>query len=198
MKNLKRVLSLLVVLSMMMCMSAMAGEIESITEKAAGVTAEPLTGNVAFELQYSEVTDGGMYLILVLSEDGVPTADNILYVNQGTASDGKVAFDNVYPKEIPETASFVFMSGTGMERCEMLAKINPKVAAATGMKGDVNLDGTVNMTDAVRLLRHTLGIEKLTDPVALANGEVMGDEILDMKDCVKILRYYLGIISTLD
>ena len=60
MKNLKRVLSLLVVLSMMMCMSAMAGEIESITEKAAGVTAEPLTGNVAFELQYSEVTDGGM------------------------------------------------------------------------------------------------------------------------------------------
>ena len=197
MKNLKRVLSLLVVLSMMMCMSAMAGEIESITEKAAGVTAEPLTGNVAFELQYSEVTDGGMYLILVLSEDGVPTADNILYVNQGTAGDGKVAFDNVYPKEIPETASFVYMSGTDMAYSK-LAKVNPKVAAATGMKGDVNLDGTVNMTDAVRLLRHTLGIEKLTDPVALANGEVMGDEILDMKDCVKILRYYLGIISTLD
>lgn len=197
MKNLKRVLSLLVVLSMMMCMSAMAGEIESITEKAAGVTAEPLTGNVAFELQYSEVTDGGMYLILVLSEDGVPTADNILYVNQGTAGDGKVAFDNVYPKEIPETASFVYMSGTGMAYSK-LAKVNPKVAAVTGMKGDVNLDGTVNMTDAVRLLRHTLGIEKLTDPVALANGEVMGDEILDMKDCVKILRYYLGIISTLD
>lgn len=197
MKNLKRVLSLLVVLSMMMCMSAMAGEIESITEKAAGVTAEPLTGNVAFELQYSEVTDGGMYLILVLSEDGVPTADNILYVNQGTAGDGKVAFDNVYPKEIPETASFVYMSGTDMAYSK-LAKVNPKVAAVTGMKGDVNLDGTVNMTDAVRLLRHTLGIEKLTDPVALANGEVMGDEILDMKDCVKILRYYLGIISTLD
>ena len=197
MKNLKRVLSLLVVLSMMMCMSAMAGEIESITEKAAGVTAEPLTGNVAFELQYSEVTDGGMYLILVLSEDGVPTADNILYVNQGTAGDGKVAFDNVYPKEIPETASFVYMSGTDMAYSK-LAKVNPKVAAATGMKGDVNLDGKVDMTDAVRLLRHTLGIEKLTDPVALANGEVMGDEILDMKDCVKILRYYLGIISTLD
>jgi hypothetical protein len=196
-KNLKRVLSLLVVLSMMMCMSVMAGEIESITEKAAGVTAEPLTGNVAFELQYSEVTDGGMYLILVLSEDGVPTADNILYVNQGTAGDGKVAFDNVYPKEIPETASFVYMSGTDMAYSK-LAKVNPKVAAVTGMKGDVNLDGTVNMTDAVRLLRHTLGIEKLTDPVALANGEVMGDEILDMKDCVKILRYYLGIISTLD
>lgn len=197
MKNLKRVLSLLVVLSMMMCMSAMAGEIESITEKAAGVTAEPLTGNVAFELQYSEVTDGGMYLILVLSEDGVPTADNILYVNQGTAGDGKVTFDNVYPKEIPETASFVYMSGTDMAYSK-LAKVNTKVAAVTGMKGDVNLDGTVNMTDAVRLLRHTLGIEKLTDPVALANGEVMGDEILDMKDCVKILRYYLGIISTLD
>lgn len=197
MKNLKRVLSLLVVLSMMMCMSAMAGEIESITEKAAGVTAEPLTGNVAFELQYSEVTDGGMYLILVLSEDGVPTADNILYVNQGTAGDGKVAFDNVYPKEIPETASFVYMSGTDMAYSK-LAKVNPKVAAATGMKGDVNLDGKVDLTDVISLLRHTLGIELITDSTALENGEVMGDEMLDMKDCVKILRYYLGIISTLD
>lgn len=197
MKNLKRVLSLLVVLSMMMCMSAMAGEIESITEKASGVTAEPLTGNVAFELQYSEVTDGGMYLILVLSEDGVPTADNILYVNQGTAGDGKVAFDNVYPKEIPETASFVYMSGTDMAYSK-LAKVNPKVAAATGMKGDVNLDGKVDLTDVISLLRHTLGIELITDSTALENGEVMGDEMLDMKDCVKILRYYLGIISTLD
>lgn len=197
MKNLKRVLSLLVVLSMMMCMSAMAGEIESITEKAAGVTAEPLTGNVAFELQYSEVTDGGMYLILVLSEDGVPTADNILYVNQGTAGDGKVAFDNVYPKEIPETASFVYMSGTDMAYSK-LAKVNPKVAAVTGMKGDVNLDGKVDLTDVISLLRHTLGIELITDSTALENGEVMGDEMLDMKDCVKILRYYLGIISTLD
>ena len=197
MKNLKRVLSLLVVLSMMMCMSAMAGEIESITEKAAGVTAEPLTGNVAFELQYSEVTDGGMYLILVLSEDGVPTADNILYVNQGTAGDGKVAFDNVYPKEIPETASFVYMSGTGMAYSK-LAKVNPKVAAATGMKGDVNLDGKVDMTDAIKLLRHTLGIEVITDNTALVNGEVTGNTSLDMQDCIKILRYYLGIINTFD
>lgn len=197
MKNLKRVLSLLVVLSMMMCMSAMAGEIESITEKAAGVTAEPLTGNVAFELQYSEVTDGGMYLILVLSEDGVPTADNILYVNQGTAGDGKVAFDNVYPKEIPETASFVYMSGTDMAYSK-LAKVNPKVAAATGMKGDVNLDGTVDMTDAIKLLRHTLGIEVITDNTALVNGEVTGNTSLDMQDCIKILRYYLGIINTFD
>ena len=195
MKNLKRVLSLLVVLSMMMCMSAMAGEIESITEKAAGVTAEPLTGNVAFELQYSEVTDGGMYLILVLSEDGVPTADNILYVNQGTAGDGKVAFDNVYPKEIPETASFVYMSGTDMAYSK-LAKVNPKVAAATGMKGDVNLDGKVDMTDAIKLLRHTLGIEVITDNTALVNGEVTGNTSLDMQDCIKILRYYLGIIDS--
>ena len=197
MKNLKRVLSLLVVLSMMMCMSAMAGEIESITEKAAGVTAEPLTGNVAFELQYSEVTDGGMYLILVLSEDGVPTADNILYVNQGTAGDGKVAFDNVYPKEIPETASFVYMSGTDMAYSK-LAKVNPKVAVVTGMKGDVNLDGTVDMTDAIKLLRHTLGIEVITDNTALVNGEVTGNTSLDMQDCIKILRYYLGIINTFD
>ena len=195
MKNLKRVLSLLVVLSMMMCMSAMAGEIESITEKAAGVTAEPLTGNVAFELQYSEVTDGGMYLILVLSEDGVPTADNILYVNQGTAGDGKVAFDNVYPKEIPETASFVYMSGTDMAYSK-LAKVNPKVAAATGMKGDVNLDGRIDMTDAIRLLRHTLGVDVLTDSTALANGEVTGNTSLDIQDCIKILRYHLDIIDS--
>ena len=68
----------------------------------------------------------------------------------------------------------------------------------TGLKGDVNLDGKVDMTDAIRLLRHTLGIELLTDSTALANGEVTGNTTLDMQDCIKILRYYLGIINTLD
>ena len=72
------------------------------------------------------------------------------------------------------------------------------VPEETGLKGDVNLDGKVDMTDAIRLLRHTLGIELLTDSTALANGEVTGNTTLDMQDCIKILRYYLGIINTLD
>ena len=72
------------------------------------------------------------------------------------------------------------------------------VPEETGLKGDVNLDGKVDMTDAIRLLRHTLGIELRTDSTALENGEGTGNTTLDMQDCIKILRYYLGIINTLD
>ena len=196
MKSLKRTFALLIALSAIMCTTALAGEIESVTSETAGVTAEVLENKAAFDLSYSGVTDGGMYLVLVLSEEGVPTADNILYVNQVTASGGTAAFDNVYPMEVAE--SYVYLAGTDFAYSQ-IAKVNLKGAAeVTGMKGDVNQDGQVDMTDAIKLLRHTLGIEVITDSVALVNGEVTGNTSLDMQDCIKILRYYLGIINTFD
>ena len=81
---------------------------------------------------------------------------------------------------------------------QILNALTVSVYETAVLKGDVNLDGKVDMTDAIRLLRHTLGIELLTDSTALENGEVTGNTTLDMQDCIKILRYYLGIINTLD
>ena len=71
-------------------------------------------------------------------------------------------------------------------------------AASNILKGDVNLDGVVDMKDAAALQRHVLKIEELTDADALAVAELTGDSVVDMKDAAKLTQYALKMIDTLD
>lgn len=70
--------------------------------------------------------------------------------------------------------------------------------APAGLRGDIDLDGDVDIDDVVALMRHTLQAEIITDATALANGEVTGDESLDIDDVVKIMQYVLKAIDSLD
>ena len=67
-----------------------------------------------------------------------------------------------------------------------------------GLKGDVDLNGTVDMNDVVALMQHVLLAEIITDANALANGEVTNDSSLDMNDVVKLMQYVLKAIDSLD
>jgi len=49
-------------------------------------------------------------------------------------------------------------------------------------KGDVNLDGVVNMDDFMALLYHLLGIQLLTNPQALANADFDNNNIVNQAD----------------
>ena len=69
--------------------------------------------------------------------------------------------------------------------------------AATGLKGDVNLDGQVTLADAVLLVRHTLEVETIIDEDALANADVNGDGSITLADAVKLTRFTLDL-ETLD
>lgn len=69
---------------------------------------------------------------------------------------------------------------------------------ATGLKGDVNLDGVVDMDDVVALMQHVLKAEIITNPTSLSNGEVTNDTALDMDDVVKLMQYVLKAIDSLD
>lgn len=204
MKNMKRFLILVVVLSLAFSMSAFAGDpgtIQSIEiDNTRTTTVAYDDGDVQFGSTYNAATENGMYLILVLREQlgsDLPTASDILYVDQATASGTSVTFD-VYPTEIEDDESYIYLAGTGLSELTKLGTIIPNVEEITGMKGDVDLDDDVDMADAIMLLRHTLGIETIDDAASLANGEVTGNTTLDMQDCIKILRYYLGIITTFD
>lgn len=68
----------------------------------------------------------------------------------------------------------------------------------TGLKGDVNLDGKVDMDDVVALMQHVLKAELITDATGLANGEVTNDADLNMDDVVKLMQYVLKAIDSLD
>lgn len=70
--------------------------------------------------------------------------------------------------------------------------------AATGLKGDVNLDGVVDITDVTALARHIAEIQFITDEVALSNAKVTGDDIIDIADLTKLARYVAEIIDSLD
>ena len=59
--------------------------------------------------------------------------------------------------------------------------------------GDVNLDGFVNAADIVPVNRHALGIELITNPLALLAADVNEDGYTNAADIVPINRHALGI-----
>lgn len=138
MKNLKRFLTLFLALSMVLSMLSMTafaaagdpGTIKKVEIEAdydGVVTTDAKDGDVNFALNYSDATENGMYLVLVLSEEGVPKNGNILYVNQETADGEGVTFDNVYPMEIGEENSYIYMAGTDLSY-DKVGTIIPNVA----------------------------------------------------------------------
>ena len=201
MKNMKRFLTLCLALCMVLSVAVFAeagapGTIKEITADGADYD----DGDVNFALTYDDATENGMYLILVLSEEGTPKNGNILYVNQVTADADGAYFENVYPTEIGEEESYIYLAGTDMEYTK-LGKIIPnveEVLPTAGMKGDVDLDEDVDMDDVVALMCHVLKAATIADETALANGEVTNDDALSMDDVVKIMCYVLKAISSLD
>ena len=66
-----------------------------------------------------------------------------------------------------------------------------------GLKGDVDVDGDVDMEDFVALAKHVGEVEFITDEVALANAEVTGDGEVNMEDFVKLAQYIGEVITEL-
>ena len=198
MKKVKRFLTLCLALCMVLSVAVFAeagapGTIKEITADGADYD----DGDVNFALTYDDATENGMYLILVLSEEGIPKNGNILYVNQVTADENGAYFENVYPTEIGEEESYIYLAGTDMEYTQ-LGKIVPNVEEVvpppvTGMKGDVDVDGDVDANDVTALLRHVGGIESITNATGLANGEVDGDGELTASDVTTLLRHVSGV-----
>ncbi len=62
------------------------------------------------------------------------------------------------------------------------------------LPGDCDLNGTVNITDAVLALRHAMGLITLTGNAFLA-GDVDGNGSVAITDAVSIMRYAMGLIS---
>lgn len=152
---------------------------------------------VKFDVKAENLTENQQYLLLVLkggadgSAPGVPTADNIAYIDQMAATETGVSF-TAYPKELTKGKYYVYLVGGGM------AFAQSQVASFEYDRkytlGDVNEDGEIDSRDALRTLRGAAGIITLTPNQAKA-ADVNKDNEIDSRDALRILRYVANLIT---
>lgn len=219
MKRLLRSLLLGAILSALLCVGALAAESEPVKGgiyniKSSNVTLTPNTvattqtvdgkdytdyyaNAVKFDVKAENLTKDQQYLLLVLkggadgSAPGVPTADNIAYIDQMAATETRVSF-TAYPKELTKGKYYVYLVGGGT------AFAQSQVASFEYDKkytlGDVNEDGEIDSRDALRTLRGAAGIITMTPNQAKA-ADVNKDNEIDSRDALRILRYVANLIT---
>ena len=159
MKHKVRKLALVLALALLLSTLALAADKATVTPANGAVLEFIDSSQNNLTLTQTGVTDGGMYLVLVLAgeeKDGVPlvpTENNILYINQTTADEtGTVTFDNVYPSSIKD--STVYLSGTGLDGLTKMGFIDLLVKL-----GDLDGDGSISAFDATRVLQYCANID---------------------------------------
>ena len=58
--------------------------------------------------------------------------------------------------------------------------------------GDVNGDGYINVSDAIRVLRHIVGLTEI-EQEQYAAADVTGSGTITVTDAIRILRYIVGL-----
>jgi len=73
---------------------------------------------------------------------------------------------------------------------------NIEVVEVLSVMGDVNMDGVIDINDAILITDYDAGLEILTEK-QLSLADVNGDDIVDAGDAVKINFYIAGLITEL-
>lgn len=220
MKKLMRLLLLAAILSALLCVGVLAADSEpvkggiyditgsvTLTPKDAG-DKEIVSGSsdgvatngyyanaVKFDVKAQNLTGNQQYLLLVLKGEGVPTADNIAYIDQAAAQNGSVSFA-AYPKELTKGTYHVYLVGGG-------TAFNAAEPGATFQYdkkytlGDVNEDGKVNINDVLSLLNYIAKKGTLSENGLLA-ADVDRNGVANINDVLKILNYITNKIDTLN
>lgn len=158
---------------------------------------------VKFDVKAENLTENQQYLLMVLkggadgSAPGVPTADNIAYIDQMAATETGVSF-TAYPKELTKGTYHVYLVGGGT------AFADSQVASFEYDKkytlGDVNEDGMINVLDAMDVIYHIVGTKTLNETQMLAANVLRGgsDNTINVKDAMQIIYYIVGTITSFD
>ena len=215
MRKFLRILLLTAVLAGALCVSALAAEpteagvygmttetgITVTPQKADGTAIDASTqgdysgyyaGAVKFGVEATGLTAGSQYLLLMVSGDGAPGADNIVYIDQQAAdANGTVAF-TAYPQALDKGSYRIFLLGG-----EQTLNSGPAASFQAYVPytlGDVDNNGKIQAVDALAVLRHVAKIETLDDTASLA-ADVDCDGKVKAVDALAILRYVAKIID---
>ena len=215
MRKFLRILLLTAVLAGALCVSALAAEpteagvygmttetgITVTPQKADGTAIDASTqgdysgyyaGAVKFGVEATGLTAGSQYLLLMVSGDGAPGADNIVYIDQQAAdANGTVAF-TAYPQALGKGSYRIFLLGG-----DQTLNSGPAASFQAYVPytlGDVDNNGKIQAVDALAVLRHDAKIETLDDTASLA-ADVDCDGKVKAVDALAILRYVAKIID---
>ena len=215
MRKFLRILLLTAVLAGALCVSALAAEpteagvygmttetgITVTPQKADGTAIDASTqggysgyyaGAVKFGVEATGLKAGSQYLLLMVSGDGVPGADNIVYIDQQAAdANGTVAF-TAYPQALGKGSYRIFLLGG-----DQTLNSGPAASFQAYVPytlGDVDNNGKIQAVDALAVLRHVAKIETLDDTASLA-ADVDCDGKVKAVDALAILRYVAKIID---
>ena len=216
MRKFLRILLLTAVLAGALCVSALAAEpteagvygmttetgITVTPQKADGTAIDASTqgdysdyyaGAVKFGVEATGLTAGSQYLLLMVSGDGAPGADNIVYIDQQAAdANGTVAF-TAYPQALDKGSYRIFLLG-GDQTLSSGGLAASFQAYVPYTLGDVDNNGKIQAVDALAVLRHVAKIETLDDTASLA-ADVDCDGKVKAVDALAILRYVAKIID---
>lgn len=216
MRKFLRILLLTAVLAGALCVSALAAEpteagVYGVATET-GITVTPRTadgtaidastqgdysgyyaGAVKFGVEAKGLTAGSQYLLLMVSGDGAPGADNIVYIDQQAAdANGTVAF-TAYPQALGKGSYRIFLLGGDrtQENGGLAASFQAYVPYTLG---DVNDDTYINASDALQVLKFAAKLETPTETQTLA-ADVNRDGYINASDALMILKYAAKLIS---
>lgn len=157
---------------------------------------------VKFDVTCSGLSAGEQYLLLVLSDKGVPTDGNIVYINQTAAdSSGTVTFDGLnaaYPSKLEkDTTYYVYVVGADKAFTAGSGAVATFQYYQAYTLGDVDENGSVQVGDAVKILESVVGKTNLTKAQELA-ADVNKDGNVQVGDAVKVLEFVVGKITSFD
>lgn len=218
MRKFLRILLLTAVLAGALCVSALAAEpteagvygmttetgITVTPQKADGTAIDASTqgdysgyyaGAVKFGVEATGLTAGSQYLLLMVSGDGAPGADNIVYIDQQAAdANGTVAF-TAYPQALDKGSYRIFLLGG-----DQTLNSGPAASFQAYVPytlGDVNDDGTIDSADALEALLFFVESKTPTETERLA-ADVNKDGTIDSYDALQMLRYFVEEIHSFD
>ncbi len=124
---------------------------------------------------------------------------------ENITDDDLVAFDEVYSDNnnvaeisfrvkltAPAGTYALYIGGTDAADAHVVKYFKLAQPASTYLSGDVDASEVVDSTDAVYILRHSLGLS-VPATVVIEAGDVDASESVDSTDAVYILRYSLGL-----
>lgn len=140
---------------------------------------------------------GKEYLVIVTEgQDVTPDANNIVYIDQVTASGSSVSF-NVYPRALTsgKTYSVRISTNAGDATTGALTEKGSFQYYAAYTLGDVNQDTYIDADDATQVLLYAVQRVQLTGN-ALSAADVTADGYVDGDDATQILLYAVQKISS--